>query len=348
MKKSIALFLFISLSINIYCQTKRNANGNRTTVNEIIQTTEHFSKLKSINVINQIPSPIIYPNSLAFDGKDLWLSGYNEFHIFKISREDGSIIDSIEINLKEPHGMTFDGTYFYICDAFTDVIQKLDTQGQIISSIPMPTQQPSHCQGLTFDGSGYWLNDQREPLLSSQHDDITYIIDEDGLVLNQFNSIGDVPTGLAFDGTNIWSIDNGLDELHKIDPNTYRIVETFDTPESIPTGLAFDGQHLWLVDNGTDLIYQIDIGTLSNSEFQYDDLLKIFPNPANQYIYLDLNSSNKKAEIFIYNTNGKCLKTMKFENRQILQIDINDFQKGIYFIKINIDGALFTDKIIKN
>ena len=350
MIKPILLFLLIFLPISVFSQTETDMNGNTSTKNEQIQPIKPYSRLENLNsldVVSQIPSPISFPNALAFDGTDLWITGQNEFNIYKISMLDGSILESIPINLLEPYGMTFDGTYFYIADGQTDVIQKIDTQGNIITTIPVPTPQPSQSHGLTFDGSAIWLNDQREPTQSSSYNDLTYVINPNGSVLNQYNTLGNLPTGLAFDGTNIWSLDNGLDELHKIDPNTYTIIETFNTPSSVPTGLTFDGQYLWLVDNGTDLIYQIDIGSLSNSEFQFDNFLKIYPNPTNHYIHLDIKSSYNKADISIYDSTGKLLEKMIFENQQLLKINVDHFQDGLYFININIDGKLYTDKIIK-
>jgi len=70
--------------------------------------------------------------------------------------------------------------------------------------------------------------------------------------------------GLTFDGTYLWSADNGDGNsqngpmLYKLDPNTGAIIASYPHPGSYPNGLAWDGQYLWHSDHGTGLIYKLD------------------------------------------------------------------------------------------
>ena len=335
MEKYITLLLVFLYSF-AFGQNNYDRNGNPSS---LIDTSPQFTSstnlgektTNNLNIINQIPSPIEFPNALAFDGSDLWVAGLDEFQLFKISTVDGSVIETFPITNQRPFGMTYDGTNFLIADADTDDIYKYDSTGNLISTITPSVSQPSYCEGLAFDGTSLWFNDPRNTNIEEPNDR-TYILDQLGNLLTEYPATGNFPTGLAFDGTYIWSIDNDLDQLHKIDPVTYAVMETYNTPGGIfPVGLTFDGQYLWLVDNDTDLIYQIDIGVLSVSEFLLTKSIKIYPNPSNDFV--QVIGLTKKENYKIYNIFGAEIKYGIISNNE--QINIENFTSGLYFLKFD-------------
>jgi len=68
--------------------------------------------------------------------------------------------------------------------------------------------------------------------------------------------------------------------------------------------------------------------------------LKITPNPANEYIDLQLTSPNIKTEnVDFYNINGQLVKSVPFngvfiDNVMIQRISVADLSQGFYFIKV--------------
>ena len=72
---------------------------------------------------------------------------------------------------------------------------------------------------------------------------------------------------------------------------------------------------------------------------------KIFPNPAKNRIHLK-NIEANSAEIRIFNVLGKQV----YHQPKIIEktIDISTFHKGIYLVKINIDGKSQTQKLVIN
>ncbi len=82
-----------------------------------------------------------------------------------------------------------------------------------------------------------------------------------GDILKTIPAPGPRPTGLAFDGSQLWLADAGTDKLYRIDPRSGRVTATFETPGYHPEGLAWDGSHLWHVDAGERLLYRIDPAT---------------------------------------------------------------------------------------
>ncbi|MBN2173789.1 MAG: hypothetical protein JW731_06645 [Bacteroidales bacterium] len=88
-----------------------------------------------------------------------------------------------------------------------------------------------------------------------------------GEIIESINSPGSFPTGLTFDGKNIWLADYQTDLLYCIDPQTGKVVRSIPAPAYWPEGLAWDGEFLWnadvkggipLSENYNGKIYKID------------------------------------------------------------------------------------------
>jgi hypothetical protein len=69
---------------------------------------------------------------------------------------------------------------------------------------------------------------------------------------------GPCPTGLTFDGKNLWLADNFTDKIYKISPESGKVLKSFDSPGHHPEGLAWDGKYLWHVDSGEKYMYLLD------------------------------------------------------------------------------------------
>ena len=71
----------------------------------------------------------------------------------------------------------------------------------------------------------------------------------------------------------------------------------------------------------------------------------MYPNPANgNKIYFNLK---KDVNVNIYNVLGKLITSEKV-NTNNNSIDISNFSKGIYLLKINSGKRFITKKLIKN
>lgn len=126
-------------------------------------------------------------------------------------------------------------------------------------------------------------------------------------------------------------------------------VEYFDAAPW-PTAADGFGSYLQLSDNNLDnnlsSSWFANTTTLSVNNFNYSNVtLNIYPNPANDFVNISSDKNIDKIEIIdIYG------KTMKSEvvNDIEYKTDINNFSKGIYFVKIYIENDVKTHKLIKN
>ncbi|OGD13291.1 MAG: hypothetical protein A2V76_01395 [Candidatus Aminicenantes bacterium RBG_16_63_14] len=162
---------------------------------------------------------------------------------------------------------------------------------------------------------------------------------------------GPCPAGLTFDGTYLWLADDYTDKIYKIDPETGKVVSSFESPGHHPEGLAWDGKCLWHIDSGERLLYRLDPATgtalsilESNSpnprdltwdgeylwiaDFKSDTLLKVspvdgmmvqtFPSPAGEPTGLAFDgkylwvSDRSEDRIYLVNpADGLCLSSLR-------------------------------------
>ena len=101
-------------------------------------------------------------------------------------------------------------------------------------------------------------------------------------------------------------------------------------------------------------VYKIDLAQLGLSNNSSEIVLssiKVYPNPASEYVIVDLmfnQTTEFNAEF--YDSNGKLVKTYRNNNesvgRHVMKMDVTSLQKGIYFIKINNIRTTFKIVII--
>lgn len=74
---------------------------------------------------------------------------------------------------------------------------------------------------------------------------------------------------------------------------------------------------------------------------------KIFPNPSKGLINIEFEGDiNRNIRIEIFNASGQSIFLKETIKEKILQIDISQFSKGIYYLTGTFDGKIISEKII--
>jgi aminopeptidase YwaD len=74
-----------------------------------------------------------------------------------------------------------------------------------------------------------------------------------------------------------------------------------------------------------------------------DDDIRIYPNPANDFINIEIENGKEKAKsIEIINDLGVTVINSKFKNK----IDVSSLSSGLYLIRINFEDYIHTEKVI--
>lgn len=112
-------------------------------------------------------------------------------------------------------------------------------------------------------------------------------------------------------------------------------------------GSGFASQNLGL-SNSIDDQNQRDSSSVNFYEMQK---LKLYPNPASTYLFIDYDIIFvKEAKIQIYNSIGAVVYNKIVEDKQDnIKISVADFNNGLYFCSLQIDGKLInTKKLLVN
>ena len=74
-----------------------------------------------------------------------------------------------------------------------------------------------------------------------------------------------------------------------------------------------------------------------------EETLSVYPNPASDL--LNINSNNQILNVKILNYTGQILADNKFNSKEVI-INTSVYKPGIYFIQIEIENGISTQKII--
>jgi len=87
---------------------------------------------------------------------------------------------------------------------------------------------------------------------------------------------------------------------------------------------------------------------MKEGEFELNDMISIYPNPANDKINIEINNQfniNSSSNISICDISGKNIFQIEIKSSET-EIDVSDYAAGIYFVKVIIGGKQFELKLI--
>lgn len=105
---------------------------------------------------------------------------------------------------------------------------------------------------------------------------------------------------------------------------------------------AGEGKDFDMDDNCIDFVIPLGIGSVNdNPEISF----RMYPNPVENVLHLDQLENASRVEI--YNVVGKLVQTVEdFGNN--VSINTSDFNSGVYFVTVHINGTVQSTKFIKN
>ncbi len=142
----------------------------------------------------------------------------------------------------------------------------------------------------------------------------------------------------SIDNENKLSI-SGENEWHYVRFNTTKGTHTYTWKYEKDMGIAGGSDCVW-IDN-----ISFPYSSFTSIEEKNDYIFNIYPNPAKDYIYIDIDENyNQDFHISIYNSLG--VKVMEMSNRNT--INIESLPTGIYLINVKSEHFSQTKKFMKN
>jgi DNA-binding beta-propeller fold protein YncE len=154
----------------------------------------------------------LFPVAVEFDGADVWVANFGSDSVTRVRTSDGKVLDTWTGAL---------GTSGIVC-----------AMGRIFIT------------GHRSPGRLYMI----DPTLPA------------GAVTTLTSSLGDLPLGIAFDGSRVWTAnfgDGGTGSVSIVSLNPFSVT-TVSTGFSNPSGLLYDGANIWLIDRTADTLLKLN------------------------------------------------------------------------------------------
>ncbi len=162
----------------------------------------------------------------------------------------------------------------------------------------------------------------------------THYVDN-GLTLLNFSSIGNINFQYKLTFPSDYIKDNYVRGM-KITDDGEVIMAT--------TGYIFSPYNVtaWLIKfNPKGLI------GLTNIETGEKEQIKVYPNPARDYVYVDIEATNfSKAEIELFDMQGKLVKKAKLSAKHGNRVDVSNLNAGAYTYNVSLNGKTISGKVI--
>ncbi len=88
--------------------------------------------------------------------------------------------------------------------------------------------------------------------------------------------------------------------------------------------------------------------TLGLDDFEQGSKLRLYPNPSDSVLNIELQNANSSGTIQVYDMLGKQIYTQSITTANVSKIDVANWDNGLYLIKISSDNGEETKRFIKN
>ncbi|WP_370476564.1 T9SS type A sorting domain-containing protein [Tamlana flava] len=152
---------------------------------------------------------------------------------------------------------------------------------------------------------------------------------------------------VTVEGANIiWmSTQNGLTRFDGVNWETYNTDNSTLPSNTINSILVDENGTKWV---GTDKgLISFKGNALSSSDKKFSKVqFKLFPNPANDFLTLEISPDAISSTIEVFNVQGKLIKSMKMTNNSYI-LDISTISSGMYFIQLKTTNGMSIKKFVK-
>ena len=332
-KRILILFFFLFIFINDNFGQREDLSGIS---DRHLEFRNSFASVNTsslnYNIINVIPGPAPWIGDITYDGTNLWV-GTGDYLLYKISPQDGTVLDSIDLSIQDINGLSFDGKYLWVADCYTShEIQKIDPSNkQMVFSFTHPFSPATH--GVEYKDGMLWVN-----MNKWGQGDTTVIFDTLGNVTNIIPNGCSYSHGIAFDGFHFWITANFMNGqsavMYQVDTTSFVHLDSILVPGgNYPNGLCYDGQYFWIANAWSDSIYQIELDVTSSMWDKNDNEYKIYPNPSQDFVSVLIPSETCEARLEFYSIMGYHIQSYSLPSKKS-RIDISKFKSGIYFYEL--------------
>lgn len=302
------------------------------TINSLLITKDGISPANTFSLgynFNQTPGQL----SATIDGSKIGFAATYKTFLIDFNNNDGSFSNLITLDV-ESLGCTFspNNAVFYACkySSISGEIYQFDLNATDVPSSVYIINSLTKIETMQLapDGKIYIarIDDTSLPVISNPNEigigcNYTY----PGFYLNGKQSKGGLPN-FVNQYINKWCDSYADFEVESTD--------NYDSPS---------GNYTWNVSglyqdtignvNGCDSLININL-TITNTnkigELSLGNQIRVYPNPSNGKVNVDIGNVYKEIDFYLYDNNNLLLKSIHFEDSQILSFDFLGLSSGIY------------------
>jgi hypothetical protein len=91
---------------------------------------------------------------------------------------------------------------------------------------------------------------------------------------------------------------------------------------------------------------EFDVRVATGIKEELDNEFKVYPNPANEQLFIEKNSQSQNLDVEIYSMTGQLVMKELLRNTSTVSLDVSGLTKGIYILKLNTDTDSYNTRII--
>lgn len=103
--------------------------------------------------------------------------------------------------------------------------------------------------------------------------------------------------------------------------------------------IYFDYNHPILTNDANTVFQSLSVG-----EHTFDKSIKMYPNPANDFVTIEAKNTIKSVEF--YDVQGRILQT-NLVNETSVKLELSNYSSGMYYLKIKTDKGYKVEKLVK-
>lgn len=210
-----------------------------------------------------------FPRAMEFDGTNVWVANWIDNSITVLDATDGSIVKTLRgrgVVGQRPVALAWDGSYMWVANWQDNRVFRLTPDGELQFAVG-PSEGIQQPIALMYDGAHIWILNQGT---GQQRGSVTKIVTRTLEILGSY-PVGRFPTGMVWDGENIW-VPSGLDDtVTVLDAASGQQVAEIEI-NNMAISIAFDGIHVWISHyDGT--VIRIPIANIDSKEEFKPDLV---------------------------------------------------------------------------
>ena len=191
------------------------------------------------------------PNGLQCDSDGLWAIDQGNDHLYKLSYEDGSILEDLNTETSKSSGITKGGGYLWVASTYTAELFKLNLDGSTADIFDTPgkgavTEYGSSENPQVTGAHGMEWVDENNMWVAVPPAQEVFLMDPQNMTVKRsIPTPGVRPHGLFMDNGNMWLADTQRCQIHKINPDNGDVLDEIHISEPEIHGMTLHEGNIW-------------------------------------------------------------------------------------------------------